>query len=409
MAKAKPATGKSRAKPKAIPTAGIDGIAPNEFGVIPPQTGDRPKNQVGLGWFAGSLHEMTREEHIAKLRHFQEHGSFLPEALGTPEDLLKGTASTGVTQAQVNQSQFARQTRQPEAFPTDRPTEGTKSSTTEGSSEQGTGTTQTNSTQTVSNATTKETRRTNGQTDNQPDRQDSETDSENTPQLDKAEQSQNTGDVPLIVAETSSFYGKKAVESVPLARVRDGETRGQCWERLRREGRAAGMTRRGAIAYAGGVIDSLFPPKPLSEPVIVEELPAYPEPEAIEPVEEPASEPVSSPPAAEQGVSGLDCIPDSWGELPDNAQLQAEIAWVSANRLRVRAGTGVDLSRAKNPAPSYAALSWLETSILFPAKFADISVKATSQQDDEKEHIKREKFAIEEIRSILAEMLEAKD
>ena len=69
----------------------------------------------------------------------------------------------------------------------------------------------------------------------------------------------------------------------------------------------------------------------------------------------------------------------------------------------------MNLSKALSPAPSYSALSWLETSILFPAKFADISVKATADQDSEKEFIKRAKMAIEEIRSILAEMLEAKD
>ena len=115
------------------------------------------------------------------------------------------------------------------------------------------------------------------------------------------------------------------------------------------------------------------------------------------------------PPVAEGDVSGLSTLPDSWPELPANAQLQVEIAWVTANRLRVRSGTGVDLSKALSPAPSYSALSWLETSILFPAKFADISVKATSQTDDEKEDIRREKLAIAEIRSILSEMLEAGD
>ena len=51
-------------------------------------------------------------------------------------------------------------------------------------------------------------------------------------------------------------------------------------------------------------------------------------------------------------------------------------------------------------------MSWLETSILFPSKFADISVKATANQDDERESIRREKLAIEEIRRLLAEMLE---
>ena len=113
--------------------------------------------------------------------------------------------------------------------------------------------------------------------------------------------------------------------------------------------------------------------------------------------------------SAEGGfVTGLSDIPAGWPTLPANASLQVEISWVSANRLRVRVrdGSGVDLSKALSPAPSNSALSWLETSILFPAKFADISVKATAQQDDEREHIWREKLAIEEVRGILAEMLE---
>ncbi len=105
-------------------------------------------------------------------------------------------------------------------------------------------------------------------------------------------------------------------------------------------------------------------------------------------------------------VQGLSEIPADWPPLPANASLQAEISWVTANRLRVRDGSGVDLSRALSPAPSYSALSWLETSILFPSKFADISVKATANQDDEKEAVRREKMAIEEVRSLLAEMLD---
>lgn len=112
--------------------------------------------------------------------------------------------------------------------------------------------------------------------------------------------------------------------------------------------------------------------------------------------------------AIDPQVQGLSEIPAGWPQLPANASLQAEISWVSANRLRVRDGNRVDLSRALSPAPSYSALSWLETSILFPSKFADISVKATANQDDEKEYIRREKMAIEEVRAILAEMLEDK-
>jgi hypothetical protein len=105
-------------------------------------------------------------------------------------------------------------------------------------------------------------------------------------------------------------------------------------------------------------------------------------------------------------VSGLGELPEAWPTLPANASLQMEISWVSANRLRVRDGSGVDLSKALSPAPNYSAPSWLETSILFPSKFADISVKATQNQEDEAQHIRREKLAIKEIRGLLIEMLE---
>ena len=163
--------------------------------------------------------------------------------------------------------------------------------------------------------------------------------------------------------------------------------------------------RRDAHEYAWACAMAEFPP-PGIVPQIAEDL-AEPEPEAIE-EPEPMS-PIGDKPAptpADQEVSGLGDLPESWGQFPANAQLQTEIAWVSANRLRVRSGTGVDLSRALIPAPRYSALSWLETSILFPSKFADISVKATQNQEDEAQHIRREKLAIEEIRSLLAEMLE---
>jgi hypothetical protein len=116
------------------------------------------------------------------------------------------------------------------------------------------------------------------------------------------------------------------------------------------------------------------------------------------------TEPAEDPPEA--GVPGLGALPEDWPTLPANATLQADVSWVIANRLLVHKGDGVDLSRALAPAPSYAALSWLETSILFPSKFADISVKATSQAADEHEHVQRERLAIADIRSLLAEMVD---
>lgn len=153
--------------------------------------------------------------------------------------------------------------------------------------------------------------------------------------------------------------------------------------RMMRECRQKGLSKAEAQAETYSELDRLYPP-----------------------LEAPAEAPEAPSAAADPGVSGLGELPDGWPPLPANASLQSEISWVTANRLRVRDGTGVDLSRALSPAPSYSALSWLETSILFPSKFADISVKATASQDDEKEHIRREKLAIEEIRGLLAEMLE---
>lgn len=193
----------------------------------------------------------------------------------------------------------------------------------------------------------------------------------------------------------------------PLAHARIGETRGMCWERLRKEARAAGLPKgQGpgtAYEWATQEADRLFPPP---VPAVEEQPPAE---APVDPPEPAAIAVVSAPPKDDQGVSGLGDLPPSWPELPANAQLQVEIAWVTANRLRVRDGSGVNLAKALSPAPSYSALSWLETSILFPAKFADISVKATATQDDEKEFIRREKLSIEEMRSILSEMLEAKE
>ena len=126
-------------------------------------------------------------------------------------------------------------------------------------------------------------------------------------------------------------------------------------------------------------------------------------PRPVEPEVSPIGDVLVDPP--EVGVPGLGDLPD-WPTLPANATLQADVSWVIANRLLVRDGQGVDLSRALAPAPSYAALSWLETSILFPAKFADISVKATSQTEDDAAHVTRERLAIADIRGLLSEMVD---
>ena len=112
-----------------------------------------------------------------------------------------------------------------------------------------------------------------------------------------------------------------------------------------------------------------------------------------------------------QRVQGLQDIPAAWGALPNNASLHSEVAWVQAERLRVvheQPGGGaavVRLDRASVPAPSMAALGWLETSIRSYAKYVDVCAKATSTAQDEAELVRRERASIDEVRQLLGEML----
>ena len=113
-------------------------------------------------------------------------------------------------------------------------------------------------------------------------------------------------------------------------------------------------------------------------------------------------------------IQGLSEIPSDWPPLADNASLQAEIGWCQANRLRVveESASGVvavHLVRARTPAPSWAALGWLETSIRAYSKYFDVVAKALKDEEVEQEMVKREKMAIDEVRGLLAEMLEDGD
>ena len=113
----------------------------------------------------------------------------------------------------------------------------------------------------------------------------------------------------------------------------------------------------------------------------------------------------------ETGVKGLGEIPKDWPELPANASLAVEVGWVQANRLRIveelaAGGTRVHLGKAMTPAPSWSALSWLETSIRSYAKFVEVAAKCAQTPDDEQAQVKRERLRIEEMKAILAEMLD---
>ena len=108
-------------------------------------------------------------------------------------------------------------------------------------------------------------------------------------------------------------------------------------------------------------------------------------------------------------VQGLGTIPPSWPVLPDNASLQSELNWVQSQRLLVveERSPGVvvvHLERARCPAPSWSALSWLETSIRSYAKYVDIVVKSIKDEPDRSADIPRKPMPYDEICGLLAEM-----
>ena len=114
-------------------------------------------------------------------------------------------------------------------------------------------------------------------------------------------------------------------------------------------------------------------------------------------------------PVVDGQIRGLGDIPGAWPELPANASLASEVVWVQANRLRVieEHGSGpavVHLDRALGPAPSWAALGWLETSIRSYAEYVDVAARATGGDGDESAVMRRERVAIEEVCELLEEM-----
>lgn len=120
---------------------------------------------------------------------------------------------------------------------------------------------------------------------------------------------------------------------------------------------------------------------------------------------------VAPNPISESGaIQGLADLPKGWPELPANASLSTELGWVQANRLfmveeRPGKATRVRLDQAASPAPSRAALGWLETSIRSYAKFVDAVAKVSGGDDgDEGAVMRRERKSIDEVRALLAEM-----
>jgi hypothetical protein len=130
--------------------------------------------------------------------------------------------------------------------------------------------------------------------------------------------------------------------------------------------------------------------------------------DAPKPTKRTASQSAQQP----ESVIGLSRIPADWPPLPPNSSLAAEIQWVQSVRIDVvqelpTGGVVVHLHKADRPAPSKAALGWLETSIRAYAKYCDIAAKAASTYEDEREVVRRERMSIEQVRALLSEVLEA--
>jgi hypothetical protein len=173
-------------------------------------------------------------------------------------------------------------------------------------------------------------------------------------------------------------------KSLGLADLRD--------EMMRECRKVRGMDKEAAQQWTYSELDRLYPP-----------LEQAPKPEIVNAVDK-----LDSNLSGGLRVQGLAEVPDSWGELPSNASFNAEIAWVQAERLRIVEERGqttvVRLDRARSPAPSWAALSWLETSIRSYAKFVEVAAKAAGGANEDQDHVRRERMAIEEIRGLLEEM-----
>ena len=110
-------------------------------------------------------------------------------------------------------------------------------------------------------------------------------------------------------------------------------------------------------------------------------------------------------------LQGIGAIPPGWPPLPPNASLQAEVGWVQSNRLvvveqRPSGAIQVHLERAYEPAPSMAALAWLETSIRSYAKYVDVVARSLASAQDEQDQVRRERLAISEIEGLLQEALD---
>ena len=205
-------------------------------------------------------------------------------------------------------------------------------------------------------------------------------------QGDKAQGDSFAPPVPLDPAATGSRARPVDVSGVFNRLNRDGrwksaEVRKQ---ELYKEARKAGVAKDDRQQWVYQRIDAEFPPP---DPVNVHTL---------------------TPNSIDGQLQGIGDIPAEWLPLPDNASQQAELSWCQAQRLRVcsteGATTRIELCKATMPAPSMAALSWLETSVRSYAKYIDIVGRVLAGQQEAADMVRRERASIEEIKALLDEM-----
>ncbi len=176
---------------------------------------------------------------------------------------------------------------------------------------------------------------------------------------------------------------------------------------LMRESKSRIPDKEARQRWVYGEIDRMYPPPSESLPNVTE-VPIHIGNSDVSPYV--PTKPISETQSDTGQIQGLGELPEDWPELPENAAMSAELAWVQANRLRVvteRPGraTIVDLRKAKRPAPSLAALGWLETSIRSYAKFLDAAVKVGGgEEEGEGAVMRRERKSVEEVKALLKQM-----
>ncbi len=192
-------------------------------------------------------------------------------------------------------------------------------------------------------------------------------------------------------------------------------------ERARGECQAKGMSRKAGLQYSWDAAFAAYPPP--DRPAV--DIPPIPIPKTLlestveSTVEE--SESIAKASGTVRGgtastnnghIQGINQIPEGWPPLIANANQAIEVGWTQAQRLRVIsepwAGgpARVCLDKASEPAPSWGALGWLETSIRSYAKYIDVVARTLRDEQDEQDFKRRERVAIGDIEELLVQMQE---